>query len=170
MPRYLVKVEGREFDIDIGYHADGFNVMVDGQNVDVKSHSIGATRSVLLVNDRSFEVDVHPNNHEEGRTVFMLGVEINAEVEQYNLAQLRKRAGMTTKSAAARNLRAPMPGLILEVKVEPGQKVARNDPLVIIEAMKMENVLKAQADVTVKSVNVARGDSVEKGDIILEFE
>lgn len=170
MPRYLVKVEGREFDVELEYRADGYGVIVDGLPVRITSHELNDTRSVLLVDDRSYEVDVRSNGHDEGRIVFMLGVEIAAEVEQYHLAQLRKRAGVATEAVVQRNLRAPMPGLILYVKIAVGETVAKNDPLIVIEAMKMENVLKAPIDGTVKSINVSKGASVEKGDILLEFE
>lgn len=170
MPRYLVKIEGREYDVEVQYRADGYDVTVDGSPVSVTTHELNGTRSVLLVDDRSYEVDVRSNGHDEGRIVFMLGVEIAAEVEQYHLAQLRKRAGMATEAVVQRNLCAPMPGLILDVKIAVGESVAKNDPLIVIEAMKMENVLKAPIDGTVKSINVSKGALVEKGDILLEFE
>ena len=170
MPRYLVKVEGREFDVELEYRADGYGVTVDGSPVRITNHELNDTRSVLLVNDRSYEVDVRSNGHDEGRIVFMLGTEITAEVEQYHLAQLRKRAGITSEASVQKTLKAPMPGLILEVKVDIGQAVAKDDSLLVIEAMKMENVLKAPADGTVKAISVAKGASVEKGDVLLEFE
>lgn len=170
MPRYLVKVEGREFDVELQYRADGVGVTVDGSPVRVTTHELNDTRSVLLVNDRSYEVDVRSDGHDEGRIVFMLGVEIAVEVEQYHLAQLRKRAGIASEASVQKNLKAPMPGLILEVKIAAGETVSKNDPLIVIEAMKMENVLKAPADGTVKSVSVSKGASVEKGDVLLEFE
>lgn len=170
MPRYLVKVEGREFDVELEYRADGYGVTVDGTPVRITSHDLNDTRSVLLVNDRSYEVDVRSNDHDEGRVVFMLGVEIAAEVEQYHLAQLRKRAGIGAEASVQKHLRAPMPGLILEVITAVSETVTKDDPLIVIEAMKMENVLKAPADGTVKSVSVTKGASVEKGDVLLEFE
>jgi biotin carboxyl carrier protein len=170
MPRYLVKIEGREFDVELEYRADGYAVTVDGSPVSVATHELNDTRSVLLVDDRSFEVDVRSNGHDEGRIVFMLGVEIAAEVDQYHLAQLRKRAGVATEASVQKNLRAPMPGLILEVTIAVGDIVSKDDPLIVIEAMKMENVLKAPADGTVKSIGVTKGASVEKGDVLLEFE
>ncbi|MDH3892568.1 MAG: biotin/lipoyl-binding protein [candidate division Zixibacteria bacterium] len=170
MPRYLVKVEGHEYDVEVQYRADGYAVTVDGSPVRISTHELNDTRSVLLVDDRSFEVDVRSNGHDESRVVFMLGVEIAAEVEQYHLAQLRKRAGIATEASAQKVLRAPMPGLILEVKIAEGAAVAKDDPLIVIEAMKMENVLKAPADGTVKTVSVTKGASVEKGDVLMEFE
>ncbi len=170
MPRYLVKVEGREFDVELEYRADGYGVTVDGSPVKISNHELNDTRSVLLVDDRSYEVDVRANGNDEGRIVFMLGVEIAADVEQFHLAQLRKRAGITSEASVQKILKAPMPGLILEVKIAVGDTVSKDDTLIVIEAMKMENVLKAQSDGIIKSISVKKSASVEKGDMLLEFE
>ncbi len=170
MPRYLVNIDDKEFDIELEYRSDGYRATVDGVEARVACHRLGETRSVLLVDDRSFEVDVSSDGFEDTRTVFMLGTEIPAKVEEYHLAKLRRTAGMTTEVSVQKKLMAPMPGMILEVKVKPGDKVAKGDPLVVIEAMKMENVIKAPGEAVVKSVDVAQGASVEKGDQMLEFE
>jgi pyruvate carboxylase subunit B len=63
-----------------------------------------------------------------------------------------------------------MPGLVVRVPVEPGQQVAAGAGVVVLEAMKMENELKAQAAATVKTVHVKPGQAVEKGMVLVEFE
>ena len=170
MSRYLVKIDNKEYDLHLEYRADGYEVSVDGAPVRVTNHRLGETRSVLLVENRSFEVDVRSNGLADSKTVFMLGVEIPVEIEEYQLAQLRKTAGMKSGPSVQKKLKAPMPGLILEVKVASGDKVSKDQPLIVIEAMKMENVIKASGDAVVKSVDVSKGASVEKGDQMLEFE
>ena len=67
-------------------------------------------------------------------------------------------------------LKAPMPGLVGRVQVQPGEQVAAGAPLVVLEAMKMENELKAGAPGVVKSVRVVSGEAVEKGQVLVEFE
>jgi biotin carboxyl carrier protein len=62
-----------------------------------------------------------------------------------------------------------MPGNILDVLVSTGDKVAKGDPLLILEAMKMENVIKAPTDVTIQKINVLVGDNVEKNQTLIEF-
>jgi biotin carboxyl carrier protein len=77
---------------------------------------------------------------------------------------------MTSKKIPKINkLDAPMPGNILEVLVSEGDKVAKGDPIVILEAMKMENVIKAPTDVTIKKINVLIGDNVKKNQTLIEF-
>ena len=62
-----------------------------------------------------------------------------------------------------------MPGLVLEIMVKAGDEVKKGDALLILEAMKMENVLKATGDGTVKSVSVSKGAPVDKGTILIEM-
>ena len=65
---------------------------------------------------------------------------------------------------------APMPGVVLDVRVEPGQAVTAGETLVVLEAMKMEHHMAAPADGTVAEVRVARGDQVANGALLLVFE
>jgi biotin carboxyl carrier protein len=67
-------------------------------------------------------------------------------------------------------VKAPMPGMVLKVLVEPGQQINKGDGLLILEAMKMENVLKASATATVKNIRVEERTAVEKGAILIELE
>ncbi|MGI9160895.1 MAG: acetyl-CoA carboxylase biotin carboxyl carrier protein subunit [Saprospiraceae bacterium] len=68
------------------------------------------------------------------------------------------------------SVKAPMPGLVLEVSVTPGQSVQKGDTLLILEAMKMENVIKAAGEGVVKAVPAAKGLAVDKGQVLIEFE
>jgi len=67
-------------------------------------------------------------------------------------------------------VKAPMPGLVLQILVEPGQMVQKGDALLLLEAMKMENVIKAAGDGQVKTVAVQKGAAVDKGQLLLEME
>lgn len=170
MPRYNVTVDGREFDVVLEYRSEHFFVTINGQQREVLRYPLGETRSLLLIDNHSLEVDVRHGSVNGERIVFMWGLEIPANVEDYHLAQMRKAAGMVDGSPGESILRAPMPGLVLDVKVKPSQTVTKGQPLVIIEAMKMENIIKARGDGTVKTISILAGSSVEKGDTLLEFE
>lgn len=93
--------------------------------------------------------------------------EINIE-DSYD--QLVKQMGLSTAGTQKMtNVKAPMPGLVLDILVKPDQEVAKGDALLILEAMKMENVLKAEGDGVVKSIEVKKGTAVDKGQIIIEM-
>ena len=93
-------------------------------------------------------------------------VRLENELDQL-INQMGLKAG---KAHVMKDVRAPMPGLVLQLLVNPGDKVAKDDPLLILEAMKMENVLKATGEGTVKSLRVKKGAVVEKGAVLLEME
>ena len=70
----------------------------------------------------------------------------------------------------AEHVKAPMPGMILKVMVEVGQTINKGDGLLILEAMKMENIIKAGANATVKAIKVIERTAVEKGAVLIEME
>ncbi|MCK8523449.1 acetyl-CoA carboxylase biotin carboxyl carrier protein subunit [Aquimarina sp. D1M17] len=67
-------------------------------------------------------------------------------------------------------IKAPMPGLLLDIQVEAGQEVKEDDPLLILEAMKMENVILSPRNGVIKGISVSKGDAVDKGQLLVEFE
>ncbi|MBE0390943.1 biotin carboxyl carrier protein [Flavobacterium sp. 7E] len=88
-----------------------------------------------------------------------------------NLDLLIKEMGFEVGLAKQINaIKAPMPGLILEISVVVGQTVKENEPLLILEAMKMENSFQSPRDGVIKSIAVSKGDAVDKGQLLIEFE
>lgn len=67
-------------------------------------------------------------------------------------------------------LKAPMPGVVFEIKVAIGDSIKKDDPILVLEAMKMENILKSPIDAIIKNIAVEKGDTVEKNRILVEFE
>jgi len=76
----------------------------------------------------------------------------------------------TAGAGGASTLTAPMPGVVLSVEVSPGAQVTRGQTLLVLEAMKMKNDIKAERDATVITVHVNAGDGVKHGDLLIEFE
>lgn len=102
-------------------------------------------------------------------------IKINNNVYEVSIAnaldQLIKEMGFEVGASKQVNaIKAPMPGLILEVSVTEGQEVEENDPLLILEAMKMENSIVSPRSGKIKSVTAIKGAAVEKGQLLIEFE
>ena len=84
---------------------------------------------------------------------------------------LLKEMGMDNLSTKKlKELKAPMPGLVLDIQVNEGDEVNEGDKLVVLEAMKMENNLKAESGGKVKSINCSKGQAVEKNEVLIIFE
>ena len=170
MARYLVKSNGKEFDIRIKQTGECYRAVVNGREYVVQSSSSGKSKSVMLVDGQSLEISIKSNGYDNSCVVTVSGIEIELEIDNFRLAQLKKAAGNRAGTAVAKKIKAPMPGLILEIKVNPGEKVASGQQVLVIEAMKMENAIKSLAEAVVKNVAVSKGQSVEKGDLLIEFE
>ncbi len=85
--------------------------------------------------------------------------------------QLIKDMGFTVGASKQVNeIKAPMPGLILDINVSVGDEIKEDDPLLILEAMKMENSILSPRNGIIKSVGVTKGDAVDKGVLLVEFE
>ena len=170
MARYTVTVDGREYDITVEYRSEHYRMTVNGREIEVYREDLQRGRSLLLIDSTSHEVDIRYNGGDNERIVFMQGTDIPLQIEDYNLAQLRKTAGMAAGGAKETMIAAPMPGLVVDVRVAVGDAVKKNQPLAVIEAMKMENILKARTDGTVKAIHANKGQSVDKGDKLIELE
>jgi propionyl-CoA carboxylase alpha chain len=106
----------------------------------------------------------------EGLRLSCRGVAVVARVMTPRVAELAALMPAKRVSDAARVLRCPMPGLVVQINVGAGQVVRAGEPLAVVEAMKMENVLRAERDATVARLAVAVGDSLAVDDVIMEFE
>ena len=102
-------------------------------------------------------------------------VKVNNNSYEVNISdaldELIKNMGIERgKTKVVNAIKAPMPGLILEINVAVGQEVKENDPLLILEAMKMENSFLSPRDGVIKSIAVEKGNAVDKGQLLIEFE
>jgi acetyl/propionyl-CoA carboxylase alpha subunit len=93
-------------------------------------------------------------------------VEIKDELDQ----QLEKMGFGAASAKHIKEIKAPMPGLVLEIAVTDGQEVNQGDKILILEAMKMENCIMIHANATIKKIMVSAGQAVEKGQVLVELE
>lgn len=141
----------------------------DAKNLDIVPDGEGAFQ--ILHQGRSFRAELLETNFTTRQFVFKInGVKYALHIADH-YERLVQQLGLSVGSSQKQNtVKAPMPGLVLNLMVEAGQTVSKGEPLLILEAMKMENVLKAAGDGTVKSIAVQKGTAVEKGQLLLEME
>jgi biotin carboxyl carrier protein len=164
--KYIVSVAGREIEVEV----DGDLVTVAG------STRAASLRPVPGTSTRQLLIEGHPTTltmRSAGRgqwSVEIGGDRWEVEVMDERTRHIRSLTAGTERKRGPVILRAPMPGLVVRVLVEPGQEVAAGAGLVVLEAMKMENELKAPAAATVGAVRAQAGQAVEKGQVLVEFQ
>ena len=156
-----------------------FKVKVDNSSeFDISKDAISNLDAVstkgkyhILKNHSSYKAEVL--NSEFNNKTYLVKVNSNS----YNvkiadkLDQLISKMGFAIgTSKQIDSIKAPMPGLILDVMVKEGEEVKEDDALLILEAMKMENVITSPCDGVIKSVNISKGNAIDKGHLLIEFE
>ncbi len=130
-----------------------------------------ASKYHVLHDNSSFEVTIIAEDYsKKSYKVKVNNIVYNININN-NLDQLIKDLGFEIGSSKKIDrITAPMPGLILEMSVNVGDEVKENDPLLILEAMKMENVITSPRDGTIKAISAKKGDAVDKNQLLVEFE
>ena len=165
--KYFVTVNGEEHEVVLdgsGVHADGTPVRAHLADVE------GTPMRLVSIGDTVHRVLVRAGDRRGLYTLSIDGYRFEVDALDERARTIRELAGAAAAAAGPAPLVAPMPGLIVRVNAKPGDQVRAGQGLVVMEAMKMENELRATADGTVKAVLVNAGVAVEKGAVLLELE
>lgn len=147
-----------EIDIDLSE--------IDWDLMRVSEHSYS-----IIDNNKSYEVSVLEADYEQK----MFTMKVNGNTYEISVKDefdlLAKKLGFSSNVAkVVNNVKSPMSGVVLEVITSVGDTVKSGDSLLILEAMKMENVIKSERDAIIKQISVKKGDAVQKNQILIEFE
>ncbi|MFQ5688981.1 MAG: biotin/lipoyl-containing protein [Gemmatimonadota bacterium] len=162
--KYYATVNGEPREVEVD--ADG--IRLDGTPIEAELVGLpGEGQYHLRIGDQGYWLVATPS---EGSWVMDFGgCRLVVGVEDERARSVRQLTGQGSTATSARDLRAPMPGLVLRVLVGPGEEVGAGTSLVVIEAMKMENELKAEVAGVVESVAVREGDAVNRGALLVTF-
>jgi biotin carboxyl carrier protein len=164
--QYELEVGGRTRQVTVERSGDGFAVTVDGRPWQVDAARIDANTLSLLVDKvsrKSYDVVATPDPATKQLTVYVGATAVA-------VARNGRRRGQKEGGAAGagpQRLVAPMPGKVVRVLVAPGDPVRARQPLVVVEAMKMENELRAGRDGTIAEIHAKEGTSVDAGALLL---
>jgi biotin carboxyl carrier protein len=157
---------------------EAYQVLVNNQNLSIAPHAAAELDLIasgddsfhILKNMKSYKVEIESIDYVKKTFTFKVNGSIYTSTISDKYDRLIDQLGM--KVGVAQHLgdvKAPMPGLVVEVDVVVGQTVTKGDKVLILEAMKMENVIKATGDGVVKAVHISKGTAVEKGQILIEI-
>tara|TARA_Y100000991_G_scaffold10742_1_gene7577 strand:- start:284 stop:664 length:381 start_codon:yes stop_codon:yes gene_type:complete len=125
----------------------------------------------VLQNGAHYTVECESGPDAEGHLVIRInGVRREVRVLDERAKLLEKMGMSVSAGSSSGDIKAPMPGKVLQVLVQPGDAVEEGQALLVLEAMKMENMIKAVAAGTVSEVPIAEGEAVEKGALLVGFE
>lgn len=143
-------LNGKEFKADIIKIRDGvYHLLKDNvsYNLEVVKHIPEEKKLVVKINNTSYSLDIKDKYDD---LLHSLGLDSLA-------------------SKKVNDIKAPMPGMVLNILVTEGQEVKKGDGLIVLEAMKMENILKSPTDGTIKKIAINKGVAVEKNQLLIQF-
>jgi len=143
---------------------------VNGKVIEADIVEIRNGKFHILVNHKSYSAEIVEVIHAEKKVTVKINQTVYHVLVRDKYDELLHELGMDNANAKqAGDVKAPMPGLVLNVMVEPGQMIKKGDAIIVLEAMKMENILKAAADGEVKKILVRKGDKVEKNQVMVNL-
>lgn len=165
-----VALQGVDFDVTIAADHDGSTVrFADGAEIRVSGDwTPGDQLARMTVNGTPLVMKV--GKVSGGFRIRSRGAELKVHVRTPRQAELARMMPEKVAPDTSKLLLCPMPGLIVKIDVEEGQEVQEGQALCTVEAMKMENILRAERKGTVSKINAAAGDSLAVDDVIMEFE
>lgn len=143
---------------------------LNGEAVELDSIEISDGEFHIIKNDKSYTADIIKISKEDKTAL----IKVNGNKYEVKLTdkfdELLKNLGMDSLAAKkVNNIKAPMPGLVLNIIAKEGDVVKKGDALLVLEAMKMENILKSPTDGVIKRIAVQKGIAVEKNQLLIEF-
>ena len=164
---YQVKINDK-YNYDIA--KDGDELSINSEKITADIQQLNAS-SFHVINDlQSYNVEVVSFNGSEKTAEIKVNNNTYTVTAKDQFDILLDKLGLSSlNTAKVSEIKAPMPGMVLKVFVTEGMEIKKGDNLFVLEAMKMENIIKAPADVIVKTVKIKPGDKVEKGQVLMMF-
>jgi biotin carboxyl carrier protein len=164
--KYYVTVNGEDHEVSLDEHG----VHVDGERVSATVESVsGSPVRMVTIGDEVHRVVVRPAAR-GAYTLWLDGYRFEVEALDERARAIRELSGKSGGPSGPAPLVAPMPGLIVRINVQQGDQVQAGQGLVVMEAMKMENELRAPAAGRVRAILATPGTAVEKGAVLIELE
>ncbi|MFA6248862.1 MAG: acetyl-CoA carboxylase biotin carboxyl carrier protein subunit [Mucilaginibacter sp.] len=164
---YNIKVNNKhDFEVD----RKGDSLLVNDNTINADIKQLNDLLYHIINDNGSYNAEVVSFNREAKTAEIKVNNNIYTIAAKDKFDVLLDKMGLSNlMTAKVSEIKAPMPGLVLKVLVEEGTEVKKGENLFVLEAMKMENIIKAPADVTIKTIKIKPGDKVEKGQILMLF-
>lgn len=168
---YKVSINGKKaLKTDIKAKNGIINGTLNDEKIEASIIETNPGEFHLLFNKKSYNFNIVKADFSEKKLVLKVnGQKFNVDVKD-KFDELLHNLGMdNVASKKVNDIKAPMPGMVLNILVGEGQAVKKGDSLLVLEAMKMENILKSPADGVIKKVVASKGTAVEKNQLLIQF-
>lgn len=167
--RWVINIDGDSFPVYVRARDNGYDVKYDNEYIIVRSSwLLGSPLLQGLVNDR--KVSVRIDHFAGGFYLTHAGSQVKVTVRSPRIAELSKFLPENVDGNGVRLLEAPISGNVVDIKVKEGDAVKPGNDLVVLEAMKMENIICAEHECVVSKIHVKPGDNVSYGQLMIEFD
>ncbi|HIA36230.1 MAG TPA: acetyl-CoA carboxylase biotin carboxyl carrier protein subunit [Flavobacteriales bacterium] len=167
---YQIKIQGKVYQIELDDEQSNV-AKVNGKSATHDIKNLGNGMYSVIKENKSYTVQVLKSNYEDKAfDIKVNGAKYKVKAKDRHDIILKELGLSGASGTKTKDLKAPMPGKVLELKAGLGDKIKENEPLIILEAMKMENILKASADGIIDAIEVKIGDSVEKNEVLIRFK
>lgn len=146
-------------------------LVISGKKVDWDIVSLSGGKKNIIINNANYNVEIQSVDIQQKRVSLSVnGKSYSFRIREEIDIQLNSMGMLNHKQIKVDNIKAPMPGLVVKIMVEEGQEVEKGDAIIVLEAMKMENVIKAAGPGKIKKINVTNKEAVEKNAVLIEME
>ena len=159
-------IDSNPFNIE---KTDG-TILIDNDEANYDLLKNGDNGYHLIYNNQSFNIEVLNKDTHSGELTLKINGRVIPTQLQNKLADLLKKMGMDNNKKKLKDLKAPMPGLVLDIMVKEGEEVTKGQELIVLEAMKMENAIKSPQDGIIDKIQIDKQDKIDKNHTLLSFQ
>ncbi len=164
---HQIKVNN-EYNYEVAKNGSG--LVINGVEINADISELNDSTLHIINNLQSYGAEIISFNRAEKTAEIKINNNIYHVSAKDQFDILLDKLGLSSLNAAkVSEIKAPMPGMVLKVFATEGMEIKKGENLFVLEAMKMENIIKAPADVVVKTIKIKPGDKVEKGQVLMVF-
>ena len=164
---YQIEVNNK---YNFGVIIENEQIKIDNDIIQLDQINLNKNSSHVLYQNKSYTIEIVEFVKEDKTAIVKVNGNIYTLKIKDQFDQLLKKLGLDNLAVSKiQQVKAPMPGLVLNVLVVEGDEVKKGDNLLVLEAMKMENMIKSPTDGTIKKVEIKKSDKVEKNQLLVSF-
>lgn len=165
--KYFAEIGNENFEFDTFFVDDERTIQQDGKKITFDLEELGTGRYSLIKNNKSYIL--HLIEIKGALYVHVLGQFFPVNVDDEREKALKELVKSSRSGPSEVKIKAPIPGLVVQISVIEGDTVQKGDALLILEAMKMENIIKSPGDFIVQKISTAEGDAVQQEQTLVQL-